>query len=354
MGYNGHIKQMKKTVLFVFAILFATVSFSQTTTAVLVHNDSVQVFYGTNALVNAHAAAVAGDVITLSSGTFTGLTITKPITLRGAGMKADTGGIVQPTIIATDITLSISNNTQYHFTMEGIRNNSFLKYQNVTNPQFIKCMLNYVTYNTYSNGSMSNAVFVNCIIGTFYDYNNIATNNSFYNSFIGNLYCPQSTLYNSVCGYSTGSEASSLSAYNSILYDNGETAAYPVQGYFFSNCVGIQSGRVSGWNSDVVPYFSGTWSSNNTSLTNYSSVFQTFVPPSDTWDNNSWYQNVDLHLTDSAAATYLGSDSTQVGIYGGTFPFNPVPNYITVRRLNVASRSTADGRLSVDIELISE
>lgn len=343
---------MKNTLLFVLATLFATLSFAQTSTAVLVHNDSVQVFYGLNALVDAHDAAINGDIITLSSGTFTGLRVYKSITLRGAGMKVDTAGIVQPTIIATDLILDVNSG---QFVMEGIQHNGYVKYQSVTNPQFIKCMINCVTYNyQYGYGSMSNAMFVNCIIGSFSDYNNLASNSTFYNCFIGYLPISQSTLYNCICRYQTGYESSSISAYNSILYSNGSGAEYHAQGYMFSNCIGIQTGSLSYWTSSPAPYFSSTWSSSNTSLTDFNTVFQSFVPPTDTWDNETYYKTADFHLTDSAAATYLGSDGTQVGIYGGAFPFDPLPSYITVKRLNVASRSTADGKLSVDIELIAE
>ena len=43
-----------------------------------------------------------------------------------------------------------------------------------------------------------------------------------------------------------------------------------------------------------------------------------------------------------------------LGIYGGVMPFNFVPTYNVIRRCTVAPRSTADGKLSVDIELETE
>ena len=89
MGYNGPQPQMKKTLLLALAMFFATVSFAQQQLATLNHNDSITVYYGASALQQAHNAAVAGDIITLSPGSFTSVTITKPVSIRGAGMFPD-------------------------------------------------------------------------------------------------------------------------------------------------------------------------------------------------------------------------------------------------------------------------
>ena len=56
-------------------------------------------------------------------------------------------------------------------------------------------------------------------------------------------------------------------------------------------------------------------------------------------------------LTDDAKATYLGSDGTPVGMYGGPLPFSLTPTYPQITKMNVASKTTADGKLSVDIEV---
>ena len=58
-----------------------------------------------------------------------------------------------------------------------------------------------------------------------------------------------------------------------------------------------------------------------------------------------------FELTDTAAQTYLGNDGTQVGIYGGVLPYDENPLNPRITRCNVASKTTADGKLSVDIEV---
>jgi hypothetical protein len=56
-------------------------------------------------------------------------------------------------------------------------------------------------------------------------------------------------------------------------------------------------------------------------------------------------------LTDEAKTKYLGDDGKELGIYGGNLPFTPNPTNPKITKFNVASKSTADGKLSVDIEV---
>lgn len=56
-------------------------------------------------------------------------------------------------------------------------------------------------------------------------------------------------------------------------------------------------------------------------------------------------------LTEEAKKLYIGSDGTQVGMYGGTLPFNTTPSYPQITKMNVAQKTTADGKLSVEIEV---
>lgn len=55
-------------------------------------------------------------------------------------------------------------------------------------------------------------------------------------------------------------------------------------------------------------------------------------------------------LTDEAK-TFLGTDGKEVGIYGGTLPFDTTPTNPQITKFNVSPKTTADGKLSVDIEV---
>ena len=59
-------------------------------------------------------------------------------------------------------------------------------------------------------------------------------------------------------------------------------------------------------------------------------------------------------LKEEIATSFLGSDGTEVGIHGGMFPFDTRPSYMVVKKCNVANKSTIDGKLSVDIEVMVE
>lgn len=56
-------------------------------------------------------------------------------------------------------------------------------------------------------------------------------------------------------------------------------------------------------------------------------------------------------LTDEAKAEYIGIDGTEIGIYGGNLPWDVHILSPQITKCNVAGKTTADGKLSVDIEV---
>ncbi len=61
----------------------------------------------------------------------------------------------------------------------------------------------------------------------------------------------------------------------------------------------------------------------------------------------------DYKLTEELKNLIKGTDGTEVGIYGGNLPFDPTTTNPQITKFNVAAKSTADGKLSVDIEVNS-
>lgn len=57
-----------------------------------------------------------------------------------------------------------------------------------------------------------------------------------------------------------------------------------------------------------------------------------------------------FELTEEAKTKYLGNDDTQIGIYGGTVPFDSTPSNPQIKSLQVASKPV-DGKLKVQVEL---
>ena len=114
---------MKKLFLSLVAVMAATMSFAQSSLlATLSHDGNISAYYGANALKEVMEAAEAGDVVTLSSGQFNATNITKPITLRGAGMSVSSDGENphEATIIQNNFQINIAEEVEGRIIMEGL------------------------------------------------------------------------------------------------------------------------------------------------------------------------------------------------------------------------------------------
>lgn len=107
---------MKRTlVLTILALFGLSAAHAQQQFATLQHGDSISAYYGPSALEQAHSAAVAGDIIALSSGVFDATNITKAVIIRGAGMIMDTHSMTLPTIIRNNFYISVVNVNENRF-----------------------------------------------------------------------------------------------------------------------------------------------------------------------------------------------------------------------------------------------
>lgn len=333
-----NLLQMKKALsvaLFVLLLVAGTKNaLAQTQVATLQHGDDISVFYGTNAFVDAYTTAVDGDIVTLSGGSFTTpMTITKAITLRGAGAVRDTVAGTNPTVFSAGITIDIDNTT-IPFQMEGILLSGTIQFGRLNNPVFTKC--NFIELKPFNmNKPMTNARFINCKISSFrfeYSYNTTIINSVVWDaSDIGRNYTV--VTYNTILSVS-GQTIYGLSAYNSIVISsNNYLCSSPCS---FFNCIGVGNDNPfgTGFTSDCVSFDS------------LDEVFDSFT--------GSFSFGQSFVLKDEIVASFHGNDGTQVGIYGGFLPYNSRPTYMLMKRCNVANRSTIDGKLSVDIEVVAE
>jgi hypothetical protein len=327
------------------ALVVATLSYAQNSLlATLSHDGDITTFYGASALKQAHEAAEHGDVITLSSGTFTSTDITKAITLRGAGWKFDVANHKEPTILSGDFDIDIPDNVEQRLTIEGIYHNSTIYYWGtLNNPTFIKNRFNSLR-NSY-NGNIHNGTFINCRIThdlQLSEYSssscvncviwNPRTNNAFVTS---NFEC-----VNCVLGADDYWPANSqlknciLHSYRNMSIPNSTTVF---------NCIAL----LCEWNSSYGATFANIPNNTNTELMiDTDNAFKTYKP-------GPCLDDETFELTDEAKAKYLGTDGTEVGMYGGMLPFSSTTTNPQITKCNVAAKSTADGKLSVDIEVSS-
>ncbi len=345
---------MRKELLLLLALAICALStWAQTQVAALTHNGQVRLYYGADAFANAATAASHGDVINLSAGTFKGTTIEKRITVRGAGMLPDEANATEATIISSVVTLTgnASSLESGQFTQfEGI---DFLADKalvasgvDVSGVVFVKCRLRNAYY------SSGDKRFTDC---HFYSCHILDVNSSYYFNFIN------STFNNSFChlpnyqGFPYNDSQSENTFDNCVIriWNYSGSGSYFHVGRKFNNCIlyGFQPtvpNTVAMWNclfinpdSNVATIFNNIENNTNKVADSFSSIFKNFI------GNYTWKS--DFTLTDEAKSTYLGTDGTQIGMYGGNTPYSPMVSNPRITKCDVAGKTSADGKLAVDI-----
>lgn len=345
---DGITMAKRLLVAVALAVAFFGSAYAQQQVAVLQRGDSVLgVYYGIDSFKQAMAASASGDIITLSGGTFNSpiseAPLSKAITIRGAGAVADTARGVLPTVFTGIFCcIDIPATTAHHLTVEGVM---FVDRfygvgsgsKTIQTPEFIRCIFND-NNSTYKYISLNYGIYVNCVFKEETSTNRSYNNGTFVNCVLWNGAGSNSTINLNNCIVRTNGE-SNINANNTIFFRQSNATSNFSVGSNLYNCV-----LIGGTLSNVL-------NSTNTVLPadSLSAVFATFTNSSNDINYSTSYA-----LTDRAAANFLGIDGTQVGIYGGAMPFGYVPTYNVIRRCTVAPRSTADGKLSVDIELETE
>ena len=335
---------MKKLfVSLVAAIVATTACFGQSSLlATLSHEGTISTFYGAGALRAAHAAAADGDIITLSSGSFVSTDITKGITLRGAGMEVNSEVHGEPTIISGDFSINIPEETTERLTIEGIYHNATIGVsKRLENATFLKNRFRIFASN--QDETIKNATFIHCRISERLSLmadcsaacvNCIIMNPSTDSQSTSNFECVNCVLDKG----SNWNNFHSSSLKNCILIATDEHAIPETCTIY--NCLALSNGC-------SVPIFKNVPNTTNVAL-NLREVNQFFKSGNSTYNDNEKYE-----LPEEAQSQYLGTNGTQVGIYGGTLPFSSTPTNPQITKCNVAAKSTADGKLSVDIEVSS-
>lgn len=328
---------MKKILLIVTALLMSALTYAQQQLATLNHNDSISVYYGATALQQAHAAAVNGDIITLSPGAFNSVNIGKAVTIRGAGMYPDSAAGTLPTILVGEFGVSLGGrDTIDHLCLEGINlsGSYWMEIFSAISPTFTKCYFNQVRGGSAPQPTNLRPSFYNCIIKGATHWG--CQSATFVNCVIaGETPTSQSPSFIN-CIVKAPYYLENISIVNSIIYGNRSQ----LHGYGAYYCIGVNQALSDIFHSDE------TTTHNLHNYSGLESIFKTF--------RGDIESCLDFQLQDSIATSILGNDGTQLGIYGGVMPFDPSVRNPLIRRCNVANRTTADGKLSVDIEVVSE
>lgn len=340
---------MKKLFLSLVALMSATMSFAQySLVATLSHGETVSMFYGTYALRDAMNAAASGDVINLSGGAFNAVNITKAVTLRGTGIDDTT-----PTYITGNFTINIPTSDTNRLSMEGIRCTDDISMKGTFNsPYFVKSQFKSFDYSTgNAAANIMNAMFANCKITNNYSMGNTSSV-QFINSY--------------VAGFHNYSENIATASFiNCVILpwgDENPNGEYPedITSSQLLNCIIYQNGSNSNWD---YPLPSSTVATNCVSI-GYTGFFNDLVVSTNNKEVNwnefakvfknftgNYSDSQTFELAESAKTAYLSTDGTQVGMYGGVLPYDSTPSFPQITKMNVAKKTTADGKLSVEIEV---
>ncbi len=297
--------------------------------ATLSHNGKISVFHGASSLQQAMEEANHGDIITLSSGRYNASNITKAITLRGAGVEENAATGTFRTEIVGDFNINIPDSVSEHLTMEGIyHGSSIIIYGTLNNAMLQKCQFSYINY--YINSTIvRDLTCIHCYIRTM-------------------ISLPQNTsarFISCVITYPRNSNGN-MEFTNCVILNR----ISEINNSYFQNCIFNSSSILLSTN--MATYCAGCASNtyNNNPFADLSSqttnkvltreqVDALFVP-------GTFYE-----LTEEAKAEYIGQDDTEIGIYGSNLPYETRILSPQITKCNVAAKTTADGKLSVDIEV---
>lgn len=334
---------MKKLFLTLVAVIVAaTTTYAQDVyVATLNHEGTVTDYYGASALENAYEAAADGDIITLSEGVFSGFSnyITKAITIRGAGMIDDTENGNSKTNVGP-LFLNVGGKTE-KLRIEGINITELFYCKNLTNAEFIKCRIGTFRYSGSSPYNLSNCTFRNCCFVNLFETTATCSEIVLYNCHIGNdganiaYYMNNASLFNCFVSCSAGYYGiRNCSLTNCIVFWKSELAVTNK----LANCIGISSSNNKDIFSAIPEQIGSTMASTD--------IFRS-------WEDANSKTNLSsasYELSENAPQ-YLGVDGTQVGMLGGNYPYTPIVSIPRITKCEVANKATADGKLSVNIEV---
>ena len=332
---------MKKLfITLVVALMCATMSFAQSTlVATLTHGDEITMFYGTWALRDAHNAAVSGDIINLSGGAFQISEITKAITLRGTGIDAQ-----NPTYIITYFNIDIPTTDTGRLSMEGVRCTKTITIKGTLNKAyFLKCQFSTLSCSG-SDVVIDNVMFANCKI-TDQCYMSASKNTmQFINSYVSafsNNSGPSSSAIFVNCVILPG--VSGMTPENIVNSQFANCIFYLTNGYYYYKSLSASSVATNCVAIGYTNMFNQSPSNTNCKTSGYEELFKDFT--------GTYTDDQTFELKDEAKSQFLGTDGTEVGMHGGVLPYDTTPSYPQITKMNVANKTTADGKLSVEIEV---
>ncbi len=341
---------MKTLVIILLALVAATGS-GFTQNLIAVQNGGEPKFY--TELDLAITNAQNGDTVYLPGGTFSlTVTIDKRLHIIGVGFNPDSK-VTLPTILNGNFSL-----------ISGASSGSLTGVRCISAIRFTESITNYTVERVKSPGinfdqnESSYNIFKESIIGYIHNGNNTKYNmylNNIIEGQIGNLADNGTSEY---CTYKNN-----LFLYRGFHDSNTwytSTSIINVSNSLFENNI-IMGDSILFWNGYVHTF-------NNSSNTFNNNIFVDNFIPSDSYPcyknlvkqtPNSIFVNEagkDYHLQSSSPGKNAGKDGTDIGIYGGAFPWKEgsIPFNPHFQQVQVSPKTDANGNLNVNIKVAAQ
>lgn len=337
------MKTLIKT--FLLATLFTGLTANAQQQAALHNNGNTTIYSGVNPFIDAYNASINGDTIYLSGGGFVSPSnINKGLTIFGAGFHPDSTTATYHTFITT-ATIYLGPNADSLY-LEGLELGNIYKSRDyeVNRLTIKRCKTASFSFSYNGPSTVTSQHFElleSIVIGgaNLEGMSNSLVSNNILQSHLN------STSNSSIQNNIFLSQSYSSSCYNNIYTNN-----------IFSNTQGTilntSMGNIFEKNTFTLAnpnLGTGAIDNNNYKGVSLSTVFVSqsgFV----------FNYTDDYHIQTAAAITYLGTDSTEVGIYGGLFPFKEgaVPLNPHIQFKNIARQTTVNGDLNIQIKVAAQ
>lgn len=317
--------------------------------ATLQKGETTQYFYGSDAFKEAMEAAENGNTITLGAGTYNAIDITKAVSIYGNGyeMRADTtsqkeGNMAFPTRIAGDFAIAleaVNDAPAKGLYIEGIYSADRVRItKHLSTASFVKCRFQNLTFWDAENKNMTTSdgvSIIHCRVANWLepgDSQNMVVSNSIINYLGSNTATSSILLQNNVIINPTDNLIGTFR--NNVIYHG--------QGYNgFENYGNSDHSLKAECNA-----YNNVYRSSNLLkfvIVQSSNYKIDMSAPFLSYSDQSKYSLPDEWLTQ-----YIGTDGTQVGIHGGSSPFNTILTIPTIVSKNIAPK-TENGKLKVSI-----
>lgn len=297
-------------------------------------------------LDSAVSAANAGDTIYVPGYTYNigTLVIDKQLHLYGVGHHPDSTRLTGQTYLVGNITITTGADGG---SLRGIRVSGDLEFGNTTSNDNIssytvqRCYVDDVRMGFYSASNSTNNLFLENIINTIDGHN--TQGSLFANNLISRVYnfSTGNTFRNNLFFTNAGSNLG-IQNMNGCLFENNifwhATGAYDSSDNV-NNCVfnnNLAAGTFGGGSTNVL---SGNFASQG-----QSSIFSSAI-------GSTFSYSTDYQLSGTSIGKNGGSDGSDVGIYGGVFPYkdNTTPDNPRITSKNIGTATDNQGRLLINL-----